>query len=294
MKTYLKILLLLIAIFGMSSHADAAVSVKGYYRKDGTYVAPYKKTNPDQSKTNNWSTKGNINPYTGTKGTVDPFKTEIKLPKLPSAKVSELSIAKQGTSGNATNTGVQTFADGSKLNWDTGEIIPPSAKTQTYLCNSKVWLDCDKSEEFFCPLNGDPVCRIKQSQVDNAAQHRIVEEGQKKEAILVDKLQRLAAEKSRFEQRTKEIDQKIDAVIDETIAEQSQLSSSLRTQTSVTRNQPIAQTFITGQQASEERQLIARIQTLTAQMQSSIAILQKQQIQLEAEYRRSVQLIINE
>jgi hypothetical protein len=52
--------------------AGGSHSVKGYYRKDGTYVAPHHRTSPDSSTSNNWSTKGNMNPYTGKEGTVDP------------------------------------------------------------------------------------------------------------------------------------------------------------------------------------------------------------------------------
>jgi len=45
------------------------VHVEGYTRKDGTYVAPHYRSAPDGSFENNWSTKGNTNPYTGEAGT---------------------------------------------------------------------------------------------------------------------------------------------------------------------------------------------------------------------------------
>ena len=48
--------------------------VKGYYRDNGTYVQGYHRTNADSSKYNNYSTKGNYNPYTGQTGNVDPYK----------------------------------------------------------------------------------------------------------------------------------------------------------------------------------------------------------------------------
>jgi len=48
---------------------SGAVHVRGYMRKDGTYVAPHYRSAPDGSFQNNWSTKGNINPYTGEEGT---------------------------------------------------------------------------------------------------------------------------------------------------------------------------------------------------------------------------------
>ena len=46
--------------------------VRGYTRKDGTYVAPHYRSAPDQSYNNNWSTDPNINPYTGKRGTRTP------------------------------------------------------------------------------------------------------------------------------------------------------------------------------------------------------------------------------
>jgi hypothetical protein len=50
-----------------SSHSST--SVRGYTRKDGTYVAPHQRSKPDGDFKNNWSTKGNQNPYTGKEGT---------------------------------------------------------------------------------------------------------------------------------------------------------------------------------------------------------------------------------
>lgn len=46
-------------------------SVRGHTTKNRTYVQPHRKTNPDNSKSNNWSHKGNTNPNTGKEGTKD-------------------------------------------------------------------------------------------------------------------------------------------------------------------------------------------------------------------------------
>jgi hypothetical protein len=48
------------------------VSVKGHFRKDGTYVQPHMRSSPDSSFNNNWSTSPNVNPYTGKEGTRQP------------------------------------------------------------------------------------------------------------------------------------------------------------------------------------------------------------------------------
>lgn len=50
-----------------------AASVKGYVRKDGTYVAPHYRSNPNSSKLDNYSSQGSVNPYTGRQGTVNPY-----------------------------------------------------------------------------------------------------------------------------------------------------------------------------------------------------------------------------
>jgi hypothetical protein len=62
----------IIGISLFSITAVANVSVESYSRKDGTYVQPHYRSNPDNNPYNNWSTKGNTNPYTGEKGTRKP------------------------------------------------------------------------------------------------------------------------------------------------------------------------------------------------------------------------------
>ena len=57
-----------------SSHSSSSSShsTKGYVKKDGTYVAPAHASNPNRSKSDNWSSKGRTNPHTGKDGTKDP------------------------------------------------------------------------------------------------------------------------------------------------------------------------------------------------------------------------------
>ena len=44
------------------------IYVQDYVKKDGTVVKGYYRSLPDKNKLNNWTTKGNINPFTGKKG----------------------------------------------------------------------------------------------------------------------------------------------------------------------------------------------------------------------------------
>ena len=51
------------------------VYVRGYHRSDGTYVQPHYRTAPDSNPWNNYSSKGNINPYTGKGGYKNPYSS---------------------------------------------------------------------------------------------------------------------------------------------------------------------------------------------------------------------------
>lgn len=68
MKKMIVVLLALAALFSFTTAAFADQYVNGYTRKNGTYVAPYHRSDPDSTQMNNYSTQGNVNPYTGQKG----------------------------------------------------------------------------------------------------------------------------------------------------------------------------------------------------------------------------------
>jgi len=72
--------LLLALTFLFSSAALSAIPsaifadqyIDGYYRKDGTYVKPHWRSDPDGDPYNNYSYPGNLNPYTRKRATGDP------------------------------------------------------------------------------------------------------------------------------------------------------------------------------------------------------------------------------
>lgn len=71
--------LVMLFVFLLSSLCYAkTVRVRGGFTKSGTYRQPHHRTSPNKTKMDNWSTKGNTNPYTGKKGTVDPYTPKIK------------------------------------------------------------------------------------------------------------------------------------------------------------------------------------------------------------------------
>ncbi len=61
-------------VFTATTASAGAHYVSGYSRSNGTYVEPHYQTNPNARLNDNYSTKGNVNPYTGKAGTVDPYK----------------------------------------------------------------------------------------------------------------------------------------------------------------------------------------------------------------------------
>lgn len=72
-------LIAFVCFFGFNAQAKQSTSgagsshaVKGHFKKDGGYVAPHRATNPNQTQKDNWSSKPNVNPYTGKPGKKDP------------------------------------------------------------------------------------------------------------------------------------------------------------------------------------------------------------------------------
>jgi hypothetical protein len=59
-------LIALLSLLSFSALADQ--TVRGYTRKDGTYVAPHVRSSPNQHRFDNYSSQGNSNPYTSQKG----------------------------------------------------------------------------------------------------------------------------------------------------------------------------------------------------------------------------------
>lgn len=53
----------------MFSITSADVYVKGYTKSNGTQVQGHYRSSPNSTRSDNYSTKGNVNPYTGVAGT---------------------------------------------------------------------------------------------------------------------------------------------------------------------------------------------------------------------------------
>ena len=66
-------LILLFAAASIGAPAMSQVHVRGYVKRDGTYVAPSYRSSPDSSIYNNYSTAPNVNPYSGRSGSVNPY-----------------------------------------------------------------------------------------------------------------------------------------------------------------------------------------------------------------------------
>lgn len=86
--SFRRILFVLLAVVLLTPFAAIAkdVPVKGYFRKDGTYVAPHMRSAPNSTTSDNFSTQGNVNPYTGAPGTkpdTAPLTAPTTLPAIP-------------------------------------------------------------------------------------------------------------------------------------------------------------------------------------------------------------------
>lgn len=68
MKKSISIITFVFMLLTIASSALSDQLVGGYFRQDGTYVEPYVRSSPNQARSDNYSSQGNVNPYTGEKG----------------------------------------------------------------------------------------------------------------------------------------------------------------------------------------------------------------------------------
>jgi len=78
----MKTLLVVLTLVSLATPVFAGERVRGHWKdtnRDGvkdTYVEPYNRSDRNNNPYDNYSTKGNVNAYTGEKGYVDPDKSK--------------------------------------------------------------------------------------------------------------------------------------------------------------------------------------------------------------------------
>lgn len=65
--------LVLLAVLTAAGIASAQTYVQPHVRKDGTFVEGHVRSAPNSTPLDNYSTRGNSNPFTGQQGTVNPW-----------------------------------------------------------------------------------------------------------------------------------------------------------------------------------------------------------------------------
>lgn len=63
--------------FGLAQYYGTGSNPNGHYvqphlNNNGSYTSGHYSSNPNHTQTDNWSTQGNVNPYTGQVGTRQP------------------------------------------------------------------------------------------------------------------------------------------------------------------------------------------------------------------------------
>ena len=82
--------------------------VKGYHRSDGTYVKGHYRTNPNNTNRDNYSTRPNVNPWTGERGYIAPDNKPLpsysRTYKSPPAIQYRTTSSSANRSPNITNS----------------------------------------------------------------------------------------------------------------------------------------------------------------------------------------------
>ena len=82
----MKRLLIILAclLWAGAAEAQSADFVRGYYKpSSNTYVAPSYRSRANNTRLDNFSTKGNTNPYSGAKG----YKPAYKMPSYKAPRI---------------------------------------------------------------------------------------------------------------------------------------------------------------------------------------------------------------
>lgn len=118
------IVLTLMAFLACPAYADTYV--QGYVRKDGTYVPPHYRTDPNSTDADNYSTRPNINPYNGRRGT-KPCRRNCGAYQTSTAEATEVEYKRE----SADDTGFILY--GSACLSMTGLVVTVATVLGTWL-----------------------------------------------------------------------------------------------------------------------------------------------------------------
>ena len=69
-----KLLTLIAFCLTIGTASTQSIYVSPYVKSNGTYVGGHHRSKADGNFYNNWTTKGNVNPFTGSRGTrISPY-----------------------------------------------------------------------------------------------------------------------------------------------------------------------------------------------------------------------------
>lgn len=97
MKQFLTIFALLFSLITSAQQED--VYVRSYVRNDGTYVPNHHRTPKNETINDNYTTQGNINPYTGKLGTIPRSNTYTYKPLTTKPVSTSRSTTPSSTPG---------------------------------------------------------------------------------------------------------------------------------------------------------------------------------------------------
>ncbi|CAN5685084.1 hypothetical protein BH11PAT2_BH11PAT2_03950 [soil metagenome] len=134
-----KILVFLAFLLIIPFTSHAAVHVNGYFKKNGTYVAPYYRSSPDSSPYNNYSYPGNTNPYTGktATGNADTYLNNYYNRSTGTTNSTYIPTTYTPT----TNIGTYSYTPTSSYTVVPQTYTPKTLPTATVPYTVKLWSD---------------------------------------------------------------------------------------------------------------------------------------------------------
>jgi antitoxin component YwqK of YwqJK toxin-antitoxin module len=158
-QLFLLLTFLLVSVLSFAQTNPNHVKVNGYYRKNGTYVKPHYRTAPNSTNRDNFSTFGNINPYTGQAGSITPDNNSLNTGGTPQSTYypSSNNSSSSGTYYTPSNSTITNNNNDYEAAAYQGSINSLGQRVITYsngkeifgLCSSCYKINYDKNLDYY-------------------------------------------------------------------------------------------------------------------------------------------------
>lgn len=128
---YILVLFILLSVFSLNAQVNPNYhKVKAYTRSDGTHVPSHYRTNRNSTNRDNYTTKPNINPHTGSRGYIEPDNNYLFYPSTNYNSTKKETSSTLTSSNNYANYNYQNARNSNSTNYNSYRTKAPYKNTE--------------------------------------------------------------------------------------------------------------------------------------------------------------------